>query len=64
MMVPVFIEGKKYATANEAAKALKIPVYSVIARVKSPRECWKDWTNEAPRKKRTKKVKDVDGKAV
>lgn len=53
-MRPVYVKGKKFDSAREASIELGIPTYSVIARVRSKRETWKDWSDKAPKRKKKK----------
>jgi len=50
----IYIKGKKFDSAREAGLLYNIPAYSVIARVRSKHEAWKDWTNNAPKRKQKK----------
>lgn len=50
-----YINGKVYNNLQEAANEFKIPRHSVMARIKSTRAVWVDWTTVKPKRKRTKK---------
>ena len=56
-MRPVYIFRKKYNSVAEAAIELGIARYVVVARVRSTSSLWKDWTNDAPKRKTKKEIK-------